>query len=75
MLIYSIENEHIQLIFSCLDMFQNAQISYEFHSIKDYFTCPKISLHKIEFFIEKFNVKIKLCTSWDSVYLLHTFVF
>ena len=56
-------------------MFQNAQISYEFHSIKDYFTCPKISLHKIEYFIEKFNVKIKLCTSWDSVYLLLTFVF
>ena len=25
--------------------------------------------------IEKFNVKIKLCTIWDSVYLLHTFVF
>ena len=47
MLIYSKENEQIQLIFSCLHMFQNAQISYEFYSIKDYFTCPKISLHKI----------------------------
>ena len=56
-------------------MFQNAQISYKVHSIKGCFTCPKISLHKIEYFIVKINVKIKLCTSWDSVYLLHTFVF
>ena len=65
-----------KLIFPWLDMFQNAKISYEFHmhSIKGCFTCPKISLHKIEYFIEKFNVKIKLCTIWDSVYLLHTFV-
>ena len=55
-------------------MFQNAKISYEFHSIKGCFTCFKISLHKIEHFFEKINVKIKLFTSWDSVYLLHTFV-
>ena len=56
-------------------MFQNAQITHEFHSIKGCFICPKISLHKIEYVIEKINVKIKLCTSWDSVYMLHTFVF